>query len=498
MHAQPCGLEVMVALGHDFVLRRNLRIMARKPISSQDIFIASTFGSHHLALISHVAKRWNALLLKVLEVHGNSTTATQMLAHLPQLLIIDSGETFGLVASRHNATFGGLLQLEDIEDVKEDPEDAILGVDLLNDSSHFDIDTPPFGSEGLANNLPKTSSRTDSSVNLGVDGQVNRRGDGEVKVPVMREIQHIDLTNDNNDPDDTPPQEQATEELCNDSMKNMPPETTDRRKRSAKESKEGGRSKKRMVPTTVTEEEEGEEEALSSLNDTAGNVERGQRKRARMQPGLPATSTLRYASPSQSTVPQPPTHPFFQLHSTASKAGASTAAAKCTAEQQDGASCLVTCTETKMRKQTTALLPLPDDMSGLTRSQRLFSIATNIHIDSLTIKDANEFFLFMEMRRESKWASFNMTPKCWVLATEEYNTRLAQILNVPTLAVKKNPRALMTKLSEIEAIILTRLSTQNFTCKRLIRKVEALPSGASTAQPLNWEKIWRMPKGWGK
>lgn len=125
-----------------------------------------------------------------------------------------------------------------------------------------------------------------------------------------------------------------------------------------------------------------------------------------------------------------------------------------------------------MRKQTTALLPLPDDMSGLTRSQWLFSIATNIHIDSLTIKDANEFFLFMEMRRESKWASFNMTPKRWVLATEEYNTRLAQILNVPTLAVKKNPRALMTKLSEIEAIILTRLSTQNFTCKRLIVRLQ--------------------------
>ena len=55
-----------------------------------------------------------------------------------------------------------------------------------------------------------------------------------------------------------------------------------------------------------------------------------------------------------------------------------------------------------------AQLKLPDPQ-GLTRSEWLFSIATQSDIQALTIKENEEFYLFMDMRAENGWASFNLT-----------------------------------------------------------------------------------------
>jgi hypothetical protein len=110
-------------------------------------------------------------------------------------------------------------------------------------------------------------------------------------------------------------------------------------------------------------------------------------------------------------------------------------------------------------------LKLPDS-SQLTRSQRLFSIATQTDIRSLTIKGDVEFYLFMDMRAEKQWASFNMTSHRWLTASQEYNARL-RVLNEAKncLTIKKNPRALMKLLGDVEARISDRIIKGDFICK---------------------------------
>jgi hypothetical protein len=110
-------------------------------------------------------------------------------------------------------------------------------------------------------------------------------------------------------------------------------------------------------------------------------------------------------------------------------------------------------------------LTLPDG-EGLTRSERLFTIATHTDVRSMALKADDEFFLFMDMRAEEKWASFNMTSHKWVTATQKYNARL-EALNIkknrPT--VKKNPRALMDLLGQVEPKVSERIIKNNFVCK---------------------------------
>jgi hypothetical protein len=62
-------------------------------------FVKFTHGSHHIQLSNHVAKLYNGLREK----------DSQLLPLLPELPDVDSGETFGLVASDNATTFGGLL-----------------------------------------------------------------------------------------------------------------------------------------------------------------------------------------------------------------------------------------------------------------------------------------------------------------------------------------------------------------------------------------------------
>jgi hypothetical protein len=109
-------------------------------------------------------------------------------------------------------------------------------------------------------------------------------------------------------------------------------------------------------------------------------------------------------------------------------------------------------------------LKLPDSQT-LTRSELLFSIATHTDVRSMSIKGDHEFYLFMDMRAEKAWASFNMTSRKWVAATQEYNTRLEALNkadNRPT--IRKNPRALLDLLGEIEPKISDRIIKNNYIC----------------------------------
>jgi hypothetical protein len=106
-------------------------------------------------------------------------------------------------------------------------------------------------------------------------------------------------------------------------------------------------------------------------------------------------------------------------------------------------------------------------IDGLTRSQRLFSLATNIDPRSLLIREHDEFCLFMDMRAELKWISHEMTPKRWVQATMEYNKCLPARAGPleGSSVIPKNPLALSRKLGEIEQMVMTRIIKGNFKCK---------------------------------
>ncbi|KAK7678884.1 hypothetical protein QCA50_018024 [Cerrena zonata] len=112
-------------------------------------------------------------------------------------------------------------------------------------------------------------------------------------------------------------------------------------------------------------------------------------------------------------------------------------------------------------------LPVPMDGQKLTRSQRLFAGMTGIAPQSLSISNNDEFFLFMEMREEFGWATFNMSAANYVRATEEYSARLtAQNASKGQVSVyKKNPKALMEKLTTIEDQIMVRIASNDFTSK---------------------------------
>jgi len=111
--------------------------------------------------------------------------------------------------------------------------------------------------------------------------------------------------------------------------------------------------------------------------------------------------------------------------------------------------------------------PLPLSSLLLTRSQLIFSAATSIDARSLAIERGDEFYLFMDMRETHQWSSFTMNSQKWVTAAKLFNEALARNRKSKGLspAIKKNPRALMEKLGEIEANVVKRLVTKDFTCK---------------------------------
>ncbi|KAG1841954.1 hypothetical protein F4604DRAFT_1597732 [Suillus subluteus] len=102
--------------------------------------------------------------------------------------------------------------------------------------------------------------------------------------------------------------------------------------------------------------------------------------------------------------------------------------------------------------------------AGQTRSQRLFSISTGIDPHSLTFQSSDEFYMFMDMRAEFKWLSYQMTSKRWVLATEEYNRRL-MIKNGQSV-MPKNPQALLHALGDIELKLMSKITKNDYTSCR--------------------------------
>ena len=138
------GIEIFTALCHDFVLRRNIRVALSH--GTEAPFLKSAHGSHHLALVEHVHSLLNNLVKK---------DTSRTMVKLPELSNVASGETFGLVTSRHMETFISLVKCEDegnngilpIQDELE--EEEILGNLDIDPVLRFQPANPGDGQVGL-------------------------------------------------------------------------------------------------------------------------------------------------------------------------------------------------------------------------------------------------------------------------------------------------------------------------------------------------------------
>ena len=123
--SQPSGIEVYTALGHDFVLRRNIRVGSARIQENHLVnlheFVSSTDTSHHIKLTDYIAVLFNSLLEKEPE---ESRSRLKPHPTLPAPAIF---ETMGLVESNNSLTYGGLVKLEDLsEPAAEEQIDPML------------------------------------------------------------------------------------------------------------------------------------------------------------------------------------------------------------------------------------------------------------------------------------------------------------------------------------------------------------------------------------
>ncbi|RDX47536.1 hypothetical protein OH76DRAFT_1456744 [Lentinus brumalis] len=141
MRSFPSGIVVFTSLGHDLVLRRDLRLAAAIHYSSD------TLPAHLLS--NKVNHTWNTL----------AGLAKSKAAPRPVLRTAAVYEVFGLVPSEHNSTFGGLLQVKEEWDEEaegrslEDEVTASRGTISYLNIDPSDLDRP----------LPTTSTPSSSS-----------------------------------------------------------------------------------------------------------------------------------------------------------------------------------------------------------------------------------------------------------------------------------------------------------------------------------------------
>ena len=434
--AQPSGITVLVALGHDFVLRRNIRVgyssITNSSTQPTGTFLTSTHGSHHVGLVAAIATLHNNIL---------NVEVMSSIRSLPELSDIHSNEAFGLTRSDHASTFGGMI------DVKEELDEV-----MMTESLGFEHD---------------------ATADLAV--QATR--------PVLEEL-HIDP-----------------------SLLDQPWEAGARKSSELQVPLEPARSSLPVGSITAAKhklESLLADEALGSrLSPAPELVESPIEVQTLPVETPPVTKRVRLGSDSLASITSAPTSQldyYFKTmtrvpstvtpcnapklmspHSMSAQPSAPAGTPRHTTNSNkpfptaDGLttnpSTMAMVTVCHQRALTTTStdspLMLPRvSVDGLTRSQRLFSLTTNIDPRSLLIQGDNEFYLFMDMRADFKWVSHEMTPKRWVNATGEYNKRLvAKKPGSGPSVVLKHPLALSRKLGELEPKLMNRIVEGNYKCK---------------------------------
>ncbi|KAJ7601836.1 hypothetical protein DFH06DRAFT_1351920 [Mycena polygramma] len=362
------GLELQTALGHDFVLRRNVRNAFNGKIKSNEPFVLSTFGSHHLGLVDAAAASWNDLL--------PVSKANSSLVPLPRLKDVNSGERFGLVNSRNTDTFGGLYT------IKAEPEDDLQLVDELDSEEQRDL-MQELLLDPVSFFQPMPSAESSTSTGFSAD------------LPLSDNTANIDVN-----------VASGTSSLPGSSSRG---------------------TKRKNYPDNTPEPV-----SLPQETPTVSPEEGPDGKEQRIDPPLYSLFTRPAPVASRVSMTPAPSNSRTRLS--------------------------VTDLDTPL-----AQLVQQPGLPKLTPSQQLFSKYTGVNPRALKVGDGAEFFLLMNMRAEFQWKSFEMTPKRWVEATVEYNTRLQTAAgNSGPEVVKKHPRALMEKLGEIEPKIIQRIANNNF------------------------------------
>ncbi|KAG2059579.1 hypothetical protein BDR06DRAFT_1066230, partial [Suillus hirtellus] len=447
-HAQPSGIVMLSALGHDFVLRRNIRVASSR--RQMTPFVKFTHSSHHIQLSNHIARLYNGLREK----------DTRLLPLLPELPDVDSGETFGLVASDNTTTFGGLLIKEETADAKltlthnfEVCTDSFTGgtIDFATEASRsimiedWQIDPALLDQPATQPLLPHAtkvipaspSKRKVSCVSFDANDELD--SDNTSKRPrtlVSAGTKTLDGYFSSGHVIMRPrePHRPVTEVCCHTTILDqwyVPPHPTSvTRENSLLNSHHRIASalalatqSQRYVqshPTSVTRKNS----LLNSLHRIASAL-------------ALATQLQRYVPPHPTSV----THENSLLNSLHRIAPA-----------------------LALATQLPPDLPSAGINNAITRSQHLFSIATGIDPRSLTFQNSDEFYLFMNMQAEFKWVSYQMTSKCWVLAMEEYNRCLTQ--EAGRSVIQKNPQALLCVLGDIEPKLMNRIIRGEYTSKR--------------------------------
>ncbi|GBE84526.1 hypothetical protein SCP_0605050 [Sparassis crispa] len=493
LHAS--GLEVLLtALGHDHVLRWNIHIVSDCQRDPLDPFLSSTHRSHHIRLVDSVAKLWNTLL------EDEAVKKLRGLRCLPEMQAIDSGEVFGLIQAQYATTYHNLtcssikaepdeelldLSLQDevqacsiLEDLSIDP---VLYPQLANDSP-VDAAAPPFTSESHTDNpLLTQSSPLSPALATGPVASVSKQLAPISSLSSMPLV--IDLSSDESDTATirhSSKMESAVQELQDQDVREG---VSERWKGKAKDV-EGPPSTAPVPPTSrsmqlkkvddiqdvecgkflpgVALKRKATSDMMPQQADTAGHGSKKVRVLESMQavPGVAVSiaESTTHMNKSKSTTEKKKkasatVHPFFVAQRSA---GNNKPARRCAESMSAGTS--------ESALILAQVLP-PLQIDGLTRSQRIFSISTEINAASLSISTDAEFYLFMDMWAEHKWASFNMSPSKWVAAAEAFNA-CREVLNGPRglPMIRKTPRALMDKLGELKLKVLSRINSKNYTC----------------------------------
>lgn len=461
--SQPSGIEVYTALGHDFVLRRNIRVASARIQENHLVnlheFVTSTHTSHHIKLTNYTAILFNSLYEKEPE---ESKSHLKPHPTLPEPAVF---ETMGLVESNNSLTYGGLVTIEDLSEPAADEEVDPMLEDIdaevaQMDQSRFmqllgvteDLISRPMvplpGREiSPVQNISKRKDRDENPI------QTFKQPTDDSPAPIAKR-RRVDPTL--SDPENVTMLDDDfgvldlgivdSVSVVYDSVKcsvysiyNLQPEDA---------SKYNTPEPAATAPISC--------EPTDSVVDESGGA------------GIPL--------PGMSTRPSGDARAFFSFQTTLdSTFTGSSGRVPASQAAETSSKTHETQPQSQLRPSTPLQnlrrplkLPLALQAKGLTRSEILFSVKTSIDARALKILGDDEFYLFMDMRAECQWTSFGMTAIKWASATQLYNTRLEALAREKHFnAIKKSPRALADKLNEIKPKIMERIRRKDYTCALL-------------------------------
>ncbi|KAI1784492.1 hypothetical protein LXA43DRAFT_901509, partial [Ganoderma leucocontextum] len=466
----PSGVKVLTDLAADHVLRHNIRVDGAH--ASPYPFTKATFGSHHIYLVNACAQCWNALLRPTAREQKRPPADLSVATLLEPA---DSNEAFGLVkANKDVAAYHTFVTL------KDEPDDTL--VDLSTQDPEFaewvaaslGVD-PALLSQPLA--LAARSSATSVSSRAISHLPSDSRGAGPFREPPLPQDSPHDPTATVTaapafpSAPSTLPIDVDTLALPID-VDALPDATPAILPLDARRG-----SRKRQASATLSR---AQQERIDAADPTADVSEK---RTCSSQPDAPSSpSVLVVSNPllsdstpdpsctpgpsSSSSVPGPSSSSSVPGPSSSSSVPGPSSSSRASSVLGHLPSFFSQCRlETPDPKTTLVCLPAPV-ITGQTRSQRLISTVTGFDPRSLKFSknDDIEYFLFMDLHAQYKWATYNMSAAAWVEAASTYNTALEKKKGNSN-AVRKTPRALMEKLQAIEVIVHQRNKNKDYRCK---------------------------------